>query len=164
MIINKDGKLFGKISVIDIAAVLIVVILAAGIYMRFGGKAATSVVSDSRPVECTFFIKNVRMFTIEALEKSDKVYDKTSKAYIGDIVDVRYEDGMYQVNMADGTFEPVAPDERYNAYVTVRFDGKASDDGYYTKANKYLGAGSSVVINTKYAQCESTVYKIGDAE
>ena len=89
---------------------------------------------------------------------------KTSKEYIGDVTDVTYEEGMYQVNMADGSFKPVAPEERYNVYVTVVFDGKTSNDGYYTKANKYLSTGTSLVFNTKYAQCESTVYSIGEAE
>lgn len=164
MIINRDGKLFGKISIIDIAVVLIVVVLIAGIYVRFSGKAATSVVTDSQKVECIFLVKNVRMYTVEALQKSEKVYDKTSKEYIGDVTDVTYEEGMYQVNMADGSFKPVAPEERYNVYVTVVFDGKTSNDGYYTKANKYLSTGTSLVFNTKYAQCESTVYSIGEAE
>ena len=94
MIINKDGKLFGKISIIDIAVVLIVVVLIAGIYVRFSGKAATNVVTDSQKVECTFLVKNVRMYTVEALQKSEKVYDKTSKEFIGDVTNVTYEDGM----------------------------------------------------------------------
>ena len=37
MIINKEGKLFGKISIVDIAVVLIVILLAIGIYTRFSG-------------------------------------------------------------------------------------------------------------------------------
>ena len=49
-------------------------------------------------------------------------------------------------------------------YVTVEFDGKASDNGYYTAANKYLGAGTSVGFTTKYAECESTVYSIGNVK
>ena len=163
MIINKEGKLFGKISVIDIAVVLIIVILVAGIVVKFGG-SNTAVVSGNEKLECTLVIKNVRMYTVDALKNGGDLYDDISKERIGEIKDVRYEAGEYQVNMADGSFMPVVPEERYNVYVTVAFDGKISDDGYYTKSNKYLAVGSTVTAKTKYAQCQSTVYSIGKAE
>lgn len=160
MIINKEGKLFGKISIVDIAVVLIIIVLAVGIYIRFAGGANTVVTTDEE-ITCTFLIRNVRMYSVEALRKGGPVYDKTSKEYIGDITDVRYEEGEYKVNMADGSFVNAAPEERYNVYVTVDFKGKVGDNGYYTAANKYLAAGTSAVITTKYAQCESSVYSIG---
>ena len=159
MIINKEGKLFGKISVVDIAVILIIAVLAVGIYIRFSGTTQT-IVTAGEDIECTFLIRNIRMFSAEALERGGPVYDKTSKEYIGEITDVRIDEGEYQVNMADGSFKAVAPEERYNAYVTVEFEGKVGENGYYTAANKYLAAGTTVVINTKYAQCESTVYSI----
>ena len=159
MIINKEGKLFGKISVVDIAVILIIAVLAVGIYIRFSGTTQT-IVTAGEDIECTFLIRNIRMFSAEALERGGPVYDKTSKEYIGEITNVRIDEGEYQVNMADGSFKAVAPEERYNAYVTVEFEGKVGENGYYTAANKYLAAGTTVVINTKYAQCESTVYSI----
>lgn len=163
MIINKEGKLFGKISVIDIAVVLIIAILAVGIAVKFSG-GKTSVVTGNEKLECTLFVKNVRMYTVDALKKGGNLYDEISKDRIGEITDVRYEKGEYQVNMADGSFMPVVPEDRYNVYVTVAFDGKISDDGYYTKSNKYLAVGTTVGAKTKYANCQSTVYSIGKAE
>lgn len=161
--INKDGKLFGKISIVDIAVVLIIVILGFGVYSKFSGNVVTNVTSGEN-IECTFLVKNVRSYTADALAKKGPLYDKTSKEFVGDITNVEITDGSYTVNMADGTFEQAAPDERYNVYVTVTFSGKVSGNGYYTAANKYLGAGTSVNITTKYAECESTVYSINKAE
>lgn len=159
MIINKEGKLFGKISVIDIAVILIIAVLAVGIYIRFSGTTQT-IATAGEDIECTLLVKNVRIFSVDALKRGGPVYDKTSKEYIGDITDIRVDEGEYQVNMADGSFETVVPEDRYNVYVTVEFDGKVGENGYYTAANKYLAAGTTVLINTKYAQCESTVYSI----
>ena len=164
MIINKDGKLFGKISVVDIAVILIIAVLAVGIYMKFGGKTTEVVSTTGQEIECTFLVRNVRMYTVEALQKGGPVSDKTSKEYIGDITDVRFEEGRYQVNMADGTFKSATPDERYNVYVTVRFKGKTGENGYYTSSNKYLSVGATVLFNSKWAQCESTVDSIGVVE
>lgn len=161
--INRDGKLFGKVSIIDIVVVALVVVLALGVYKMFAG-GSSAVVTSSEKVECTFIIKNVRSYTADALAKKGALYDKVSKEYIGEITDVEVDDGLYQINMADGSFKQVVPEDRYNVYVTVEFDGKASDNGYYTAANKYLGAGTSLGITTKYAECESTVYSISSVE
>lgn len=159
MIINKDGKLFGKISVIDILAVLIIVVLIAGIASRFSGKSNV-VVSSGEKIKCTFLVKNVREYTADALKQGGPVYDKTSKEYIGEIVDVKQTEGKFKVNMADGSFKDAVPQEKYNVYVTVEFSGKSGSNGFYTAANKFLGAGTSTNIITKYAECGASVYLI----
>ncbi len=161
--INRDGKLFGKVSIIDIVVIALVIVLALGVYKMFADDSS-AVVTSSEKVECTFIIKNVRSYTADALAKKGSLYDKVSKEYVGEITDVKVDDGLYQINMADGSFKQVVPEDRYNVYVTVEFDGKASDNGYYTAANKYLGAGTSLGITTKYAECESTVYSISSVE
>ncbi|MBQ7109215.1 MAG: DUF4330 domain-containing protein [Clostridia bacterium] len=163
MIIDKKGKLFGKISVVDIAVVLIIVVLAVGIYLRFAGETE-NISTNSEKITCTFLVENVRMYTVDALKKGGALYEKTSKEYMGEVTDVKWEEGLYQVNMADGSFKKVVPEERYNVYVTIEFDGKVNDGGFYTAANKYLAVGSSVGIHTKYSECWSTVYSIGVSE
>lgn len=160
MIINKEGKLFGKISIVDIAVVLILVLLAIGIYTRFSGNTKV-VVSNGQKIQCTFVVKNLRQYSVDALKKGGPMFDKTSKELIGTITDVRVEPGKYNINMSDGTYKAAVPEDRYNVYVTVEFDGKAGDSGYYTAANKFLGAGSWVVVVTKYSECNAMVSSIG---
>lgn len=159
--INKDGKLFGKISIIDIIVVLIILVLAVGTVSRFSGKSSV-VVSSGQQIECTFLIKNVRSYTVDALEKGGDVYDKTSKEYIGKITEVKKTEGLYKVNMQDGSFKEAVPEEKYNVYVTVEFNGKSGSNGYYTAANKFLGTGTSTNITTKYAECGASVYSIAE--
>lgn len=163
MIINKEGKLFGKISIVDIAVILIAVLLAAGIYIRFSG-SSNVVVSSGEKIECTFKVKNLRTYTVDALKKGGGLYDKTSKEYIGDITEVKVEEGNYKVNMQDGSFKSVTPPDRYNVYVTVQFKGKSGDSGFFTAANKFLGTGGSVNFTTKYADCGGIVYDIKNIE
>ena len=69
MIINKEGKLFGKISIVDIAVVLIVILLAIGIYTRFSGNTKV-VVSNGQKIECTFVVKNLRQYSVDALKRA----------------------------------------------------------------------------------------------
>ena len=113
MIINKEGKLFGKIRIVDIAVVLIVILLAIGIYTRFSGNTKV-VVSNGQKIECTFVVKNLRQYSVDELKKGGAMYDKTSKELIGTITDVRVESGRYNVNMMDGSYKEAIPEGRYN--------------------------------------------------
>ena len=131
MIINKEGKFFGKISIVDIAVVLIIVLLAIGVYTRFSGNTKV-VVSNGQKIKCTFVVKNLRQYSVNALKEGGAMYDKTSKELIGTITDVKAEPGRYNVNMIDGSYKEAIPEDRYNVYVTVEFNGKAGDSGYYT--------------------------------
>ncbi|MBE5039199.1 DUF4330 domain-containing protein [Ructibacterium gallinarum] len=161
--LKKDGKLFGKISIIDIAVILIVVLLAAGVLIKFSGNQNVPV-SSGEKLECVVQVKNVRDYTVEALKKGGPVFDKTTKEYIGTITGVTTEPGETTLLLNDGSYRNVETEGRYNAYVTIAFDGKESDGGYYTATNKQMAAGSSLGMNAKYSQCDGTIYEVRHAQ
>lgn len=159
---KKDGKLFGKVSVIDIAAILILILLAVGVLVKFSGNQNVQVASGEA-LQCTVQVKNVRDFTVEALKKGGPVFDKTTKEYIGEITDVTSEPGTTMLLLTDGTYREVQTGDRYNAYVTIAFTGKAGDNGYYTATNKQMCTGSSIALNAKYSQCDGVIKSVEKA-
>lgn len=153
---QKDGKLFGKISIIDIAALIAVVVLIVGVAVRFSGNQAVTV-SSGQAIECDLRITEIRQVTVDALKKGGQVYDIETKEYIGDIVDVKQEDCYSLIAMANGERKLVPVEERYNAVVTVAFTGSVSEKGYYTASNRQMSAGGKVGINSKFAHCWSSI-------
>ena len=97
---------------------------------------------------------------MDALKKGGPVYDVETKEYIGEIVDVRQEPHMTMLNLQTGERREVLAEGRYDAIVTVSFDGNVSDKGYYTASNRQMSAGGTVGINSKFAQCWSTIEKV----
>ena len=161
--LSKDGKLFGKISIIDIAAILIFILLAIGIFIRFSGNPNIDFVSGE-PIECTLKVANVRDYTVTALKKGGAVYDSTTKEYIGEITSAWSEKAQVTVNMVDGTINTVDAEDRYNVYIKVSFTGKIADNGYYTASNRQIAVGAAVPISSKYAQSTSHVVEVGRAQ
>ena len=126
MIIDKNGKIGGKFSVVDLAVILLVVLVLAGIAIRYGSKITTAVESKTR-FECVIRVNSVREYTVDALKKGGKLTDKKSEKILGEIKNVEVEPHKSQVTTADGQIKFVVPPERYNCYVTVEFTGKESD-------------------------------------
>lgn len=160
---KETGKLFGKISIVDIGVVLLVLLLAAGILLRFSG-AQDMPVSDGEPLECVVLVQNVRSFTVDALRRGGPVYDRSSKQYVGEVTGISPEPGKTMLLLTDGTYHEVETENRYNVYVTISFTGKAGDGGYYTDANKQLTVGSSIGMDGKYFQCDGTIKQVRKAE
>ncbi len=154
----KNGKLFGKISIVDVIVVLLVLTLAAGVYLRMSGSVGEFVTGET--YECVVKVKTVRDFTVKALEKGGEVYDKTTKEYIGTIQGVTSEPATDPLLMADGSHAMAPMQDRYHAYVTIAFTGKESSDGYYTASNQQISTGGTLVLNAKWAECEASIVDV----
>lgn len=160
MFINKEGKLFGKISIIDIFVALILIVAAFGVYTRFFTVNETVQVQEHQ-IEYKMKISWVRDVTYEALLKKGLIMDKEKESVIGEIVDVQAEEIFEEQKKSDGTLALVKVPERLNVIITVRGDGFMNDTGYFVgDADKRISVGSSFTIATKYAETSGTVVSV----
>ena len=159
MIIDKKGKLFGKISIIDLAVILLVIVMAIGIYLRLGGSAA-DLVKETKSFTYTVKVENVREYTVDMLNKKGKITDKKNEKVIGEIVDVEKQDSNFQSVTNDGRVVYTPIPERYNCIVTIRAEGKESADSYFTADNTELSVGKTFEIYSKYVKTSGSVTDI----
>ncbi len=159
MIINKQGKLFGKVSIIDILAIVAVLVLIIGVYMRFVKPDDTGVDTgaSSSVFEYDIDVNTVRIGTVEALKAGGPVTDLSTKEEMGEIVSVTERPAYDAHIMADGSYRNAEVPDRYDVTVTVRVNGKISADGFYTKQNKQIAPGSHYNFTSKLASTSGTV-------
>lgn len=155
---RKEGKLFGKISIIDVLVVLLIVALAIGICMRFSNAEVTEFSKNSYEYEVR--VDNIRDYTVSALQKGGEVYDQNTKEYLGTIVSVRDEVGEAVIPMANGEYKTVENEDRRTAFVTISFTGRENNGGYYTDTNQQIAVGETLLMNTKCAKCTGNVTKV----
>ena len=156
---DKNGKIGGKVNILDIFLVLAVLIAAIGISMRFistPSKNAKETIKVSFVVE----IEGVRKYSIDALSKKGTVIDIKRKYKVGEIKDFSYKPQEIQALDATGKIVNVEVPERYTAKVTIEADCKESESGYYIGDDLELLVGSNAEIATKYANCTGKVVSI----
>ena len=163
MFINKEGKLFGKVSIIDIFVILVIVVAAFGIYTRFFAVNERVAVTENQ-LEYQFKIDKVRQGTYDAIAKLGPVYDKTTKEYMGEIIKVEAEECYESSELADGRVINSLVPERMDLIVTVKVNGSSNDTGYYTSDNKFIAVGSGFTITTKYAETTGEVVGIKEIQ
>lgn len=159
--IDEKGKLFGKISIIDISIVLVVLIAAFGFaYKITRGNAILNVTADTK-ITMVFQIKGVRQYAMDAVDIGDDVYERNGPR-LGKVTGVRSDGYKDVVDLNDGTQVYGEVEGRYNLYITVEGTGRLDEDGYYINGTRFVAVGSEIKIASKRITGDSNVYEISN--
>lgn len=156
---DKNGKIKGKVSIIDILVILLVIIVIIGIAARYGSRITDAVKSDKQ-FEYVLKVENVRQYTIDAIEKKGRVTDKKSEKDLGEIVDVKVENAVQQSTTASGEVTMTELPERYTCYVTIRAVGKESTDNYILEDSTELSVGRNIDLYSKYVKTSGDITSV----
>ncbi|NPV29912.1 MAG: DUF4330 domain-containing protein [Firmicutes bacterium] len=119
-LLDERGKLFGLVNPFDLAVLLLVLAVAAGVYLKLrpGGKPR-----EVAEVEVTVIAPFVRPDAAEAVKVGDRLVASGSFTDAR-IVDVRIEPGLIATTRADGTRLLTRDPYNKDVYATIR--GKAA--------------------------------------
>ena len=161
-LMDRNGRLFGKISVIDILVVLIVAVMAAALHFKNSQVITGTRVPDT-PITYQVTVQGVRSYIADAIQEHDLLYDQShsSDGSLGEIVEVQRGEGHRMVEMIDGTIDLLPIKDGADLVLTIRGSGLVTDDGRFLLNRVYdLGVNSARNYTTKYAQFTGTVTAI----
>ena len=159
MIIDEKGRLFGKVSIIDIAVVLVILIAIIGgivVYNNIeNGKIAPSdsalIGHNSAATDAIveFEIANVRDITKNALNVGDKVYSAETDKFLGEITKIDSKPYKDPITSTDGTMVFVPVPEKYTLTLSVKVTGQQTEKGFYSLDNTHFATGDAMPIKTE---------------
>lgn len=158
--LDKKGKLFGKISVIDLGIIILLIVFALGVYLKFGVLEQTNTSTTNEKITFTLKIPAVRMLYFDQLKVGDAMYESTDNTRIGEITDVYYEDAEVTYVDLDGQSVNGPAEGRYDIYVTVEGEGAISGGRYLMNRTYEIGVGSIRNYMTKYVAFHGQVKEI----
>lgn len=82
--IDKKGKLFGLINIIDLAVLLALIAIVAVGLKRMEGPQVSATINKKGIV--TYEISDVRQVTVDNIQEGDPLYHYDKNVYIGDIL------------------------------------------------------------------------------
>ncbi|MDR1703689.1 MAG: DUF4330 domain-containing protein [Clostridiales bacterium] len=154
-VLDKKGRLFGRLNIIDCVAVLLIIALAAAAVYRFTASGMTK--NTNCRIRYTLVIRPVRDFTLDFYDKGLSVYDKAKQEYIGDVDGFRFEPYELSGVKNDGTFVMAARPEQSTVYLDIAADARETDTAFLLNGAYELKVGSEININTKYVDVTGTV-------
>ena len=161
-IIDREGRLFGKISVIDVLVLAVVAVMAVALYVKTNHNDITSTSVSNVPITYQVLARGVRSYVSDAVQVGDFLYeqDRSTGGSLGEITDVQVLPGGRLAELNDGTVDTVPVEDGVDLLLTVRGEGIISEGRYSLNRVYELGVNSSRNFCTKYAQFTGTVTDI----
>lgn len=150
-LIDDKGKICGKISIVDLFAVVLMLACVAAVGLKL--HKAQTIHGGDCTIEYSIRIENIRDMSVNAIKQELKdVTDAETGYKLGDITDVQAKPAMVLVQTNDGNFSLKEYENRYDAVITFRTDGSETDDGYYASSGRQLVVGDTIGVINGYAQ------------
>lgn len=161
-LIDHNGRLFGKISIIDVLVLAVVVVLAAALYFK-SNQTHTGTSVTNNTITYQVLANGVRNYVADAVQVGDYMYDqdRSSGGTLGKIVSIEVLPSSKMAEFNDGTVDTVPVEDSVDLLLTIEGSGILSDGRYLLNRVYDLGVNSSRNFYTPYAQFTGVVTSIG---
>lgn len=166
-IIDRNGRLFGKISVIDVLVIGVVLVMAAALYFKSNQTHTGGTISEQ---VITFQVRaqGVDDFVADDILVGDSLYDKnynSGSQGLGEITEVvveRTPGTKLADELTDGTAAMLEAEHTVDLLITVKGRGLITGNRYTINRVYDLGVNSSRTYQTKRAEFDGMVCEIFD--
>ena len=161
-IMDHNGRLFGKVSIIDVLVVAVVLVLAVALNVKNNHLSHTSTSVTNLPITYQVQVSGVRGYVADAIREGDLMFDqdRSSGGTLGKILSIEVLPGSKMAELNDGTVEVIPAEDCVNLLLTVQGEGIVSDGRVLLNRIYDLGVNSARNFYTKYAQFTGTVTDI----
>ena len=167
--IDRDGRVFGLISVVDLLVLILLVLVGVSLYLKANVLDTTQTaqshdLSAMDTVSVQVLVSNVSDFVADALEIGDEVYDQGNfdAGVLGTISDIQIQDASYIAELSNGLRAVVSGAEDHcNILLTLECRYTQSNGFWMINGDYPLGVNAARTFFTKYAGFGGTVVQIG---
>ncbi|MDR2530014.1 MAG: DUF4330 domain-containing protein [Oscillospiraceae bacterium] len=157
-IIDERGRLFGKLSVIDLAVVVIVIAMAVAYYVKTNSGAETRTTSMT-DVTYNLTIREVRQGTVDLVRPGDKVYDEHG-VNLGEVTGLTVAPAAIKSTLVDGSYVNAGSEGKFDLTLTLVVGCAIADGHIYADRKTELTVGGVIPVVTKYVKTSAHVTDI----
>lgn len=157
-VIDKNGRIFGRMSIVDFFVIVLLIGIAAATVYRFTAQGMTA--ETTGRLSYTIKISGVREFTNEYYEEGLRCYDKDKDAFIGTVKSVSIEPVKVPMTKLDGSIVEAVQPGRIVVFLEIEAEYSETNSAYFLYGSYELKTGSQVHLNTKYTDVVATVVSI----
>ncbi len=150
----KNGKLFGKINLIDFLVILVLVVAVAAVALFI-----LKPKDGQDTLVMKFRIEEVDEFVAEKVNVGDALYDDTYSLDLGYVTDIELDDSISYGNATNGVYTAGTREGYYSMVITGECKGDKTKLGAEIGGKKY-GVGHTFVLRAGDAKLYLRVYDI----
>lgn len=149
--IDKKGRIFGKVNIVDIIVILLLIFAVVAVGIKF--KKVQTTQGGDKTIEYTVRVERLRQISIDEIEREYKnIQDAETKKAIGNIVSVEKTSARELVRLENGEYTFTQYDDKYDLTITLQTKGSETDQGFYADSGKIITVGDTIGISNGYVQ------------
>ena len=160
--LDDKGRIFGKVSVIDIFILLALILMAAGFIYNRTSQNIRQIIAADTPIYVTFVVTGVRDFSFGAVEAGDIFFRQHERTIpLGTVTEVTRGQAYDIITLFDGTAEYAPIIGRYNMYIIISGVGSITDTGYFLNGTQQMSVGGSMTLQSNRFLATARVHAVG---
>jgi hypothetical protein len=145
VILDNKGRLFGRVSIIDIFVIAVLVSVFAVAYLKFGNNSKSAVREPEQAVRIIFYKEALEDFTVSSIEMGAPVVNDTNGTLMGNVKEINIGESVNYLPDINGVEQP-SPMEGYSSVeIVTEVNGRISEGALLLNGNLY-GSGSKCII------------------
>jgi len=144
--IDKNGKIKGRVSIIDIVIVLAVLALVAGFVYRQTSDRFGAILRADETFYVTVETNRLRSLNVDAVSIGDIMFRMDSRQPFGTVIDIRTEPATNNIWHSDGTITEAEMEDRYLLTLVLESTGSITQTGYFVNGTDHIASGSDVML------------------
>lgn len=157
---DKNGRIFGKINIIDLLVIIVIIAAACITVFKFTATSGKGNTKVNTAFSYTLKVTDVRDFTAKQFAEGDNLYDDETGKFIGKVTAVKTEQSKEYALKSDGTYNYTERPGRFDVYVTVSTNGTVKDTGYFAEGIRQIAPHSTIVLSSQKLKTNATVENI----
>jgi hypothetical protein len=159
MLLDAKGRLFGKVSIVDILVLLILAIVIGGLGYRYT-RSSSVVLGKGDPVTIEFFIEETPTFAAEAIKEGDLTTDFQMGAVFGRVREFTIGEAITYGQNSVGEVVKSSREGYSSIQLVIEGEGFLSREGGVTINNVDYFIGHTTILRVGSAKIMGRVYDI----
>jgi len=155
--IDENGRLFGRVSVIDVLIVVALVVLVGGYVFNRTSQDIQMIINPNTPIYLTVRVDGVRDFSLQAVEEGDIVFRQHERTPLGTVINVEHAPAYSLAIRTDGTALMAPMEGRYALYITIACQGSVTSTGYFVNGTLQMSVGGGLTIQSNQFFATATI-------
>ena len=150
--IDNQGRIKGRVSIVDILIVLAVIALMVGFVYRQAAPRIGEILRPDEEFQITFEVNRIRSVIAEdAIVIGEYVFRQHDRQPLGRIISVERHPATDIMMRSDGTAVLATMEDRYALHITIAATGSVSESGFLVNGNDHIAPGVEVaLINRRF--------------
>lgn len=127
MFIDKKGKLFGKISIVDILIIIVVIVFAVGFMFKVRSVKTVTPFTSTDKIQIEVINNDMQGSQLDYIKVGDEIIDNVQNVSLGKVTKIEKSKSLVYTNDSEGNIV----ESTRNGYYSVKFTaiGSGLDTG-----------------------------------